>query len=63
MTPQKFTQIANSNNPFDITSFGLTRLFTEFRGGFTQYWIEYQNEYGCSTMERVTMGKYNAYCA
>ena len=62
MTAQVFTSIANSKNPFTDTCFGLTMLFVEFRKGVQQYWIEYQNEHGYTTQERVTLMRFDEYC-
>lgn len=57
MTKETFFGIANSQNPFFETSFGLTRAFVE--NG--KMWIEYQNEFGFYSQEAVTVNKLNAY--
>lgn len=51
-----FDTVASSSNPFVETVHGITRLFTEVRKttGRLERWIEFQNEHGFSTQQRVS---------
>lgn len=60
MTQDQFINIANSANPYVETCYGLTRLFTvKHRDGRLHIWIEYINEWECTTQERTYIGRFN----
>ncbi len=59
MAAQYFESIAQSQNPFTETCFGLTLVFQDRHGNL---WIEYQNEHGYTTQEKVSAMRLTEYC-